>query len=420
MTAAPPLPRVVPYRVPWGAWHGDGTHELLLPAEWNVDVLVPVARPALSTTELDDALEASLETPPLDILARGHRTACIVTEDLARPTKLDRLLPLLTSRLEAAGLNRSAITIVVATGAHGSPSRAELVAKLGEATVESFRVEVHTATSELRRTGIVYGDGELSVNRTFLESGMRILLGSALPHPFAGFGGGAKLVIPGLTDLDATDRSHKFVLMGLRDGARHGITKFREEVEALVARIGAQFTVTVVPNDRREPVAVFCGDLVASHRAACATAWAAYATPILGDYDCLLLNAYPKDVDLIQSQSALTALKWLGRPAVREGGVLVLTTAATHGLGQHGLFGPGGRSYRPPSRLRTLGDRALWLYAPTLDEGQARAVHWSGYPVFRDASSLSRDLHHRLGSGVRAAILAAAPTQILVDAGVAR
>ena len=253
------------------------------------------------------------------------------------------------------------------------------------------------------------------MNRHYLHADLRILVGSTLPHPFAGFSGGAKLVIPGLCDLDATERSHKFVLMGLRRGNGLERNRFRLEIEGHVRRLGVHFNVSVVSNEHREPAGVFAGDLVASHRRACALAEELYRTEIEHTYDCAIVNAYPKDSDLIQSENALGALRRLARPAVREGGIIVLATAASQGLGRHGLFEPGGRAFRKPARNRTLGDRSLWLYAPSLTERQARRLHWEGYPFFCDPRHLAAAPESALPGPTRAAILPSAPMQLLSD-----
>ena len=110
---------------------------------------------------------------------------------------------------------------------------------------------------------------ELKINRTFLQSDIKVGVGSVLPHSFAGYSGGAKLMLPGLADLQATARSHKFVQMGLRGGRDPNQNRFRLEIEQLARQLGFQYAVCIVPNSRRETAGVVCGDVVAAHRRAC-------------------------------------------------------------------------------------------------------------------------------------------------------
>ena len=129
----------------------------------------------------------------------------------------------------------------------------------------------------------------------------------------------------------------------------------------------------------------------------------------------MVLNCFPKDVDLVQAENAFVAMKTLRKPVVRDEGVLILTTAASEGIGQHGLFEPGGVSYRQPRQKRALGSKDLWIYAPSLEESSVRQLFWEGYPVFQDSQELVVALEERLGEPAKVAILPCSPMQQLCD-----
>ncbi len=406
-TAAVPLP--------WGAWYEDSFHELRLPAHWQTDVLEPPLARALACDEIDRALMAPIGCRPLWELARGQRTACVVVDDLARPTKASDILPPLLRQLHEAGIARQNIAIVIATGSHTAPGPGRVAWKVGADVAATYRVETHRADGELASTGIMFGDHELRLNRTFLEADLKVGIGAALPHSFAGYSGGAKLMLPGLSDLACTSRSHKFVQMGLRGGANPNTNRFRTEIEEFARQVGFEYCVTVVPNARRETAGVFAGDIVAAHRKACEFAAEKYRVDLHRTYDCLVLNAYPKDSDLLQADNALVALKGLKSPAVRDGGVLVVASAACEGLGHHGLFGPGGLNYRPPRQKPGMGEREIWLYAPSVTEEEARTIHWERFPFFRDSQALAEALAQRFAGATRTAVLPSAPIEQLHD-----
>ncbi|MHB8766290.1 MAG: lactate racemase domain-containing protein, partial [Deferrisomatales bacterium] len=101
---------------------GRGTRALRLPpgAADRVRVLAPVplepvAEPAAA---LAAALARPIGSPPLAELAAGRRSACVVVSDITRPVPNPVLLPPLLGVLEAAGIPRAAITLLVATGMH--------------------------------------------------------------------------------------------------------------------------------------------------------------------------------------------------------------------------------------------------------------------------------------------------------------
>ena len=401
--------------LPWGAWYRDESHRLQLPGHWSVDVLAPSGGSACTPQQIKAAIADPIDSPPLAELAAGKTSACIVIDDLSRPTRAALILPTLLEQLHNAGITRSEISIVIATGSHGCVAAAEIAKKVGPDVAADYHVECHDCRGDLAATGIAYGDRELRVNRTFYDADIKLGISSILPHSFAGFSGGAKLVLPGLTDVEATARSHKFVQLGLRGGADPDHNKFRQEAEDLARTLGMRFVVCVVSNQDRNPIGIFAGDIVAAHRAACRAAEEVFATELRRDYDCLILNAFPKDNDLIQAENVFIALKTAQAPVVRDNGVIVVTTAASEGVGQHGLFEPGGLSYRPPQPKRFLKNRELWLYAPGVPTQSARALYWEGYPVFHRPEELTTALGRRFPQPVHCGVLPCAPMQQVAD-----
>ncbi len=401
--------------LPWGAWYAETRHGLNLPGHWSVDVLTPRGSEALSPEAILQAIRSPIDALPLSELAKGRRTVCVVVDDLARPTPAADALPPLLGELHGAGVAPDDVRIVVATGSHGPLDERRLAWKVGRETLDRYRVECHDCLGPLAETDLDYGNRKLSINPTFYEADLKIAVGSVLPHSFAGYSGGAKLVLPGLADLAAIRRSHKFVQLGLRGGGDPNQNRFRLEAEDLARQLGLSFIVCVLTNQRREITGVYAGDVVAAHRRACAAAGQTFATDVNRTYDCLLLNAYPKDLDLIQAENAFVALKTAKSPLVRSGGLTVLMTAASEGLGRHGLFEPGGASYRKPRKKRGFDQDELWLYVPGVSADDVHKLYWDGYPVFGDARELTRALGQRFPGQTRAAILPCATAQQVHD-----
>ncbi len=411
MTSTPGEVRGIP--LPWGAWYGEGVHSLELPGSWEVVWLAPYGAPALDSDEIRHALSAPVDSRSPTELAQGASHAVIAVDDLARPTPADEVLNPLLDLLADGGLPSSSVRVVVAVGAHSPPDPRQLAAKLGRRVLAECPVEIHDPHGDLADTGVPYGDQTLRVNRAFFEAPLKIGISSVLPHPFAGYGGGAKMMLPGLTDLRSTERSHKFVLMGLRGGTDPDQNRFRTEIEEIARRVGFQFTICCVPNASREIAAIYSGDIVAAHRAASRHAARVYASPVGHEFDCLVINAYPKDLDLLQSQGALVSLKTLNRSPVRAGGIVLLTTAASQGGGHHELFGPGGRAHGVPRPMREFSDRDLWIYAPSLSPETVGLLFHSRVRCFQTPESLLTALRERLGVAARCAIVPCGPLQQL-------
>jgi nickel-dependent lactate racemase len=402
--------------LPWGAWHGDGRELLQVPRGWQLRELQMADARALSDTEIALALDAPIDAPSLRILSAGKRRVAIAIDDITRPTRTAPLLRLLVDRLTGAGLAPGNITIIVATGAHRSATARDVELKIGRELLGQVRVVSHDPSGDLAPTGVALGGVPVRINREFAAADLRIGVGAVMPHPFAGFGGGGKIVIPGLADLDVLARTHKFALMGFKGGSRLEDNRFRSEMEQAVRHIGLHWTVNVAVNSQRDAAFVSAGDLVAAHRqAAAAAARIGTTTPPDRLLDGLILNAFPKDSELLQMESALVALRngmlqWLA-----PGAPVILTGACPEGLGQHALFGPGGRLFRQPAPKRFLAGRGLWVFAPDVAEDDARIVFPGEYPFYARWEPLMSALCRQLRTNAKIGVVACGPLQVAAD-----
>lgn len=366
-------------RAHWGAWSGTSV-ELPVPADWRLVELTMHDAPALSPAALDRALDEPVGAPPLETLAAGRTRVAIAVDDITRPTRTAPIVARLVARLLRSGIGADAITIVIATGAHKAATPADIREKVGEAA-DRVRVVSHDPIDGVADTGVLLAGQPVRINREFLAADLRIGIGGVMPHPFAGFSAGGKIVLPGLADLDAVVRSHKYALMGFGGGLALEGNKFRADMERAVRAIGLDWTVNVVLNGRCEIAAAVAGDLVNAHRAAVARARVVGATqPPPEPLDALLLNAYPKDSELLQVEAALVAVRggmvdWLTPQAP-----VVLLAACPDGLGSHQLFGPGGRLFRKPAGKPYLRGRTLHVMSPATRDDAGRAAFWSEYP----------------------------------------
>jgi lactate racemase len=366
--------------LPWGAWYGDDLRSFPVPEHWVVEMLGMADAPALS----DDALERALDSPVgaarLEEVARGARTVAIAIDDLTRPTRTERLVDAMLRRLTAAGIDDRHIAVVIASGAHREATARDIALKLGERIPRRVRVEGHAPHGDLVDSGIRLGGTPVCLNRTFMEADIRIGLGAVLPHPFAGFGGGGKIVIPGLADLDVLARTHKYALMGLSGNTGLEGNRFRGDMEQAVRTIGLHWTLNVVVNSTRETAHAVCGDLVEAHRAAASLASRVGLTPAPAEpLDALIVNAFPKDGELLQIESALVGLRSGPLSWLKPGAPVVLTAACRAGLGMHQLFGLGGRLFRAPIARRSFGDHPLIIFAEGVGDTEVRQAFWEGY-----------------------------------------
>jgi nickel-dependent lactate racemase len=181
------------------------THMVLrLPESCEASVLVPRPPPALEDPREEVARALNGHTVP------AGDEAVVVVSDGTRPVPNGTLLPPLLGWMEAAGIPRERITILVGTGLHRPTREAELPAMLGPEVYGRYRTVVHDAAD---RSGLVLL-GETSrgtpiwINRHYVQSPIRVLTGMIEPHQYVGFTGGAKSVAMGLAGEDTIQGNH--------------------------------------------------------------------------------------------------------------------------------------------------------------------------------------------------------------------
>jgi len=204
-------------------------------------------------------------------------------------------------------------------------------------------------------------------------------VGGIVPHPAAGFGGGAKLILPGVCGMETIDHHHSTFQ---RAPGRVQDNPFRQELEEVGRIAGLDFIANAVITSGGGIAGLFAGDMVQAHRAGVEFARRVYALHDVPRADIGIINAYPLDIDLFQSPKALSIAG--GASTVRSGGAIVLTTACPEGVGFHAWAGKGGKGWSGLRRMlpEQLPDRQLLLYSPHLSRAQVRSAVVQEVPFF--------------------------------------
>jgi len=402
----------------WKAWEGDEILPLDFPSNWTIESFDIGTVAPMTTAQLQVSFDHPVGVGPIEdrFLKRGR--VCIAVEDLTRPLYIGHVLEVLTERLLRLGFREEDIRIMVSVGAHHPMLRPEQLRKFGERIVSRFAIENHHPYVDLKDCGISQRGTPVKINRTFLEADYRVLLGSVLPHPYTGFGGGAKLLIPGLAGMETIEATHRAAVGGVSGGLDNTDTnQVRAEIEDLAQKIGIDWSINLIAGRNRNLVGCVAGDVVKAHRQAVQIARALYATsPPSQPFDVVVLNAYPKDTEMLQIGNALNVVK-SGPGADRligpEGSVVILG-ACSHGRGYHSLHQPGGSVYRPPvQRVQQIGKRDILFLSAGANIHDFHMSFWQGYRFYTQWSELRHALQTKHGDAARAAVYHAAPLQLL-------
>lgn len=287
--------------------------------------------------EIRRALDNPIGSPKLAAIARGKKSAAIVVNDITRPYPGGLMVEELAKDLAEAGLRDEDIFLVVAYGMHRINTEDELIAMFGESVVRRFRFVHHRGQDEstLVSLGHTAGGVEVTVNREFAEAGVKIVTGLIAPHHSAGFSGGRKSVLPGISGLPTLKLHHSFPIrpprpaMGWLEGNR-----FHEESLAAARIAKVDFMLNSVDNVDRGLVSAVAGDLAEAHAEGvriCRTIWAV-ELPRKADVVIVSPGGFPRDIDLYQAQKAVSCAEL----ACRDGGQIVLCAEARDGTGKFG------------------------------------------------------------------------------------
>jgi nickel-dependent lactate racemase len=170
--------------------------------------------PRLVGAELDRPLEGR----PLSELARGRSEATIVVPDATRKVELPAVLPAVLTRLARAGIEGGRVTVLVACGTH-PPAAASALASLVGLLPAGVSIVQHDAGDDgaLVRVGSLADGTAIRLHRLAVEASLLITIGGVRHHYFAGFGGGPKMVFPGVGGYREIQTNHARVLRR-RDG----------------------------------------------------------------------------------------------------------------------------------------------------------------------------------------------------------
>ncbi len=208
--------------------YGNDFLELKLPSGLSFDVLEP-PRTVSPSTSLRDRIEQVLASPtgfpPLQEYVKGKSKALMVVPDATRPCPLHDILPVVVESLRRTG--RVSVRIVVASGTHKMMAVDALRSHVGAEIFDRLEVLQHDASADgLVEVGRTRRGTPVIVNPVLLDAEAIVAIGPVQHHYFAGFGGGPKLIVPGLAAMETTVQNHKLVLTEsgyLRPECREGI-----------------------------------------------------------------------------------------------------------------------------------------------------------------------------------------------------
>jgi len=307
------------------------------------DVLAPgeEASHPLSDVEIGAALDAPIDSLPLEEVVTAGDSVLIVVSDATRATGSAQIVNLLVRRLIENGDQPAKIAIIFATGIHRAVRADEKSELLTPFIAQRIRTINHDAynSSQLIQLGVTERATPVQVNRALKEFDKVILTGAVRFHYFAGFTGGRKSICPGLAGSETIEATHMLALDFKGGGRRAGVGSGRleanavsDECERVAAMIAPVFAINAIVDERGRCEKVFAGNWRTAHARACEDYAASHSVRISEKRETVIVSCggSPYDINVIQAHKALD----MAAAACVDGGLIVLLAECGDGLGR--------------------------------------------------------------------------------------
>jgi nickel-dependent lactate racemase len=383
-----------------------------------------------------NAVRQSLLRPiasaPLKDLARNKADAVIVISDMTRPVPNALLLPLIIQQLEAAGIPSAKITILIATGIHRPNEGQELERLVGKEIASSYRIINHFSKNQddMALVGHI-GDGVPAlVNKYYLAAELKILTGFIEPHMWAGFSGGRKSILPGISSVKTLEFMHGPEMVA-HPQTRYGILEgnpFHEAGLEIMQQAGADFIVNVTLDTNKKITGVFSGHPVNAHLEGVKFLSSHCVRTLDKPLDFVVTTnaGAPLDCNLYQTAKGISGVAG----ATREGGVILIATECLEGFGSDEYRAVFEHATTPQAFIEKLMKKEfflpdqwcaqetyqvmlkneIWVHTQGIDPETLQRFHFK--PVEKISAAIA-ELLDRFGPDARWAIVPDGPLLIL-------
>ena len=319
------------YQLPYG----NGFQEVTLPEEKvlydihgnKADVLEDIPAATLA------AVRCPIASQPLQKVVRKGDKVAVIVSDVTRLVRTAEFLPVIISEINAAGVPDEDITIIVATGTHRAHTHDEDIAVCGKDIVKRIKIHQHDSRNneELTDLGVTSFGTPILIDSYVAEADKVIITGAVSLHPMAGFGGGRKAVMPGVSGHATIMHNHAIALApkvgdGCNPLCETGILEgnpLHEDMVEVTKKLDPAFLVNMVFTPEGKLHEVVAGHWYKAWEKGCKDLVAMAGVPIKELADVVFASAggSPKDMNLYQSCKAHMNAVF----AVKKGGIMILT-----------------------------------------------------------------------------------------------
>ncbi|SKC64852.1 nickel-dependent lactate racemase family protein [Maledivibacter halophilus] len=282
--------------------------------------------------EVERALKNPIGKSRLKDIVKENEEIVIVTSDITRPMPSSRVLPSVIRELKRGKAKEENITIVLALGSHRGHTEEEKIDLVGKEIYYSNIKILDSNMNECINLGKCKNGTPVDIFRPVARADRIICMGNIEYHYFAGYSGGSKALMPGVSSHQAIQANHSNMVKKEAHAGNLENNPVRQDIDQTGDFIKIDFIINVVLNSKKEIVKAVAGDYIKAHREGCKFLDKMYGIEIEEKADIVIVSpgGFPKDINIYQSQKGLDNAKH----AVREGGIIIFVASAKEGFGE--------------------------------------------------------------------------------------
>jgi nickel-dependent lactate racemase len=314
---------------------GKRQEEVLLPEEHVIYDIhgnkAEVCQNIVAATRV--ALRKPIGTAPLRELVHAGESVTIIISDITRLCGTSEFLPVIVAELNEVGVRDEDITVVVATGTHRAHTPEENITVCGAELARRLKIVQHD--SRKREDMVVLGTtscgNEVAINKHVANADRVILTGAVSLHPFAGFGGGRKAVMPGVAAYESIMKNHCMTMSPIEGGGCNSLcdasllenNPIHQDMREATALLNPDFLVNTVFTPDGEISEIVAGHWYEAWAQGCRDLLEMSGVHIKELADVVIASAggYPKDLNLYQAVKCHMNAQF----AVKKGGIMIFT-----------------------------------------------------------------------------------------------
>ncbi|QYH52815.1 nickel-dependent lactate racemase [Liquorilactobacillus hordei] len=287
---------------------------------------------------VERSLDNPTASPKLEELAKGKKNIVIISSDHTRPVPSKIITPILLRRIRSAAPD-ARIRILVATGFHRPSTTEELINKYGKEIVDNEEIVMHYSErdEDMVKVGKLPSGGDLIVNKVATEADLLISEGFIESHFFAGFSGGRKSVLPGISSYKTIMANHSGEFISDKHSRTGNLNHnlIHEDMVYAAKTVKLAFILNVVLDEDKKIIGSFAGDLEKAHKKGTEFVESlSEVDAIESDITISTNGGYPLDQNIYQAVKGMTAAEATNK----VGGTIIMVAGCRDGHGGEGFY----------------------------------------------------------------------------------